>query len=109
MTPSTSGDLIDVLRTVRRLSAPSVDLSSRHRFLLLLCDMYTVFSRPKVRSTGKKLAFYAKAVQAISRSRWLQLQAEVEKEIEKLEEELVGVDDDIDAGQSRFKVIDEEG
>jgi hypothetical protein len=100
--------LVDVLTTARTLLSPSVDLSFRHRFVLLLSDMYTVWSRPKVRPTGKKLAFYAKAVQVISRLRWLQLQEEVDKEIEKLEEELASTEENTGHAPSRFKVVDDE-
>jgi hypothetical protein len=98
--------LIDTLRTAQRLLQPPLDLSSRHRFLLIIIDIYNLFSfsRPKSNSTGRKLAFFAKAIQVIGRSRWLSLVGEVEVEIKKLDE---GMEDQVDEGseQSKLRIV----
>jgi hypothetical protein len=98
--------LIDTLRTAQRLLQPPLDLSSRHRFLLIIIDIYNLFSVSRLKSNpiGKKLAFFAKAIQVIGRSRWLSLVGEVEVEIKKFEE---GMEDQVDEGskQSKLRIV----
>ncbi len=96
--------LVDTLRTAQRLLQPPLDLTSRHRFLRIILDLYNLFSRLKSNSTVKKLAFYARAIQLIDRSQWLALIADVELEIKALEQVM---DDPIDdeTSQSKLRIV----
>jgi len=58
------------------------------RILLLLSDVYNLFARPKPgAAVPQKVAFYLAALKQLSREDWLGLEREVQKEVEKLQEE----------------------
>lgn len=57
------------------------------RAVLILADLYSLFSNPKAGAIAKKIAFYRAATAQMGRQDWLRLEHELHQEIEKLKDE----------------------
>ena len=68
---------------------PSLEADKSPSILLVLSDLYQLFSRPKVgAAVPRKLLFYIAAMRRLSRSERLKVEREVEAEVRKLRGEL---------------------
>lgn len=77
-----------MLSILPALLHPSIMIDTPPRILLLLSDVYNLFARPKPgAAVPRKVAFYLAALKQLSREDWLGLEREVQKEVEKLQEE----------------------
>lgn len=82
--------LIRLLSLMPRLLHPPLDTTVPTGCLRLFSDLQTLYNPAKVSNAGpvaRKLTFYIAALRKLDRREWLQLEAEIQQELNKLREE----------------------
>jgi len=87
--PSSTDLLIRLLEQLRSLLHPPILASEQPTIMLVLSDLYGLFSIPRQGGAAKKLVFYVEALRELRREDWLRLENEVRKEVDKLRSENV--------------------
>ncbi|ODN80965.1 hypothetical protein L202_03077 [Cryptococcus amylolentus CBS 6039] len=88
--PPLAETLRHLLGLIPDLLHPPITTPAYPRVLLILSDLYGLFTLPPGKVGGavpRKVAFYVKALRQLDRAEWLQLESEIRKEVDKLEGE----------------------
>ncbi|WVQ81383.1 hypothetical protein IAT38_003507 [Cryptococcus sp. DSM 104549] len=88
--PPAPSTLIHLFTILPDILHPPIESPSYPKLLLLLSDIYALFAAPPGKpgaAVPRKLGFYVKALQGLSRAEWLSLEGEVRREAERLEGE----------------------
>ncbi|WRT69223.1 uncharacterized protein IL334_006207 [Kwoniella shivajii] len=94
--PPTISILLQLLSLLPSLIHPPIITTSSPKIFNLLSDLYHLFSTPKAGGAiPRKIAFYFKSLQSLTRQDWLLLEREVERELNRLKDE----DENVDAEQ----------
>ncbi|EAL19975.1 hypothetical protein CNBF3020 [Cryptococcus deneoformans B-3501A] len=88
--PPSTQILQQLLSIICSLVHPPITTPSYPKLLLILSDIYHLYTIPPGKlgaAVPRKLAFYVKALEQLERSEWLELENGIRKELDKLEQE----------------------
>lgn len=88
--PPSAQILQQLLSIISSLVHPPITTPSYPKLLLILSDIYHLYTIPPGKlgaAVPRKLAFYVKALEQLERSEWLELENGIRKELDKLEQE----------------------
>ncbi|KIR99920.1 hypothetical protein L804_02556 [Cryptococcus deuterogattii 2001/935-1] len=88
--PPSTEILRQLLSIISPLLHPPITTPSYPKLLLILSDIYHLYTIPPGKvgaAVPRKLAFYVKALEQLERREWLELETGIRKELDKLERE----------------------